>query len=99
MSLLIRTLNCHSRRPVPRATQSWCAGAREFHRTSAQRGAHSTSPPADRAQATQVPEFKLVLVGDGGVGKTTFVKRHMTGEFEKKYVGTPERHPYAAQQG
>ena len=35
-----------------------------------------------------VPEFKLILVGDGGVGKTTFVKRHLTGEFEKKYVGT-----------
>ena len=32
-------------------------------------------------------EFKLVLVGDGGVGKTTFVKRHKTGEFEKKYYG------------
>jgi GTP-binding nuclear protein Ran len=29
-----------------------------------------------------------VLVGDGGTGKTTFVKRHLTGEFEKKYVGT-----------
>lgn len=35
-----------------------------------------------------VPEFKLVLVGDGGVGKTTFVKRHLTGEFEKKYIAT-----------
>lgn len=35
-----------------------------------------------------IPEFKLILVGDGGVGKTTFVKRHLTGEFEKKYVGT-----------
>ena len=32
------------------------------------------------------PTFKLVLVGDGGVGKTTFVKRHLTGEFEKKYL-------------
>lgn len=32
-------------------------------------------------------EFKLVFVGDGGVGKTTFVKRHLTGEFEKKYIG------------
>jgi GTP-binding nuclear protein Ran len=32
--------------------------------------------------------FKLVLVGDGGVGKTTFVKRHLTGEFEKKYIAT-----------
>jgi len=28
-----------------------------------------------------------VLVGDGGTGKTTFVKRHLTGEFEKKYIG------------
>ena len=37
-----------------------------------------------------MPEFKLILVGDGGVGKTTFVKRHLTGEFEKKYVGQLE---------
>ena len=35
-----------------------------------------------------VPEFKLVLVGDGGVGKTTYVKRHLTGEFEKVYCPT-----------
>jgi len=25
--------------------------------------------------------FKLVMIGDGGVGKTTFAKRHLTGEF------------------
>jgi GTP-binding nuclear protein Ran len=37
--------------------------------------------------AGEVPQFKLILVGDGGVGKTTFVRRHMTGEFEKRYVG------------
>merc|ERR1711934_1206692 len=38
---------------------------------------------------------KLVLVGDGGVGKTTLVKRHLTGEFEKKYIPTlgVEVHP------
>lgn len=46
-------------------------------------------------QSSGIPNFKLVLVGDGGVGKTTFVKRHISGEFEKKYVATvgAEVHP------
>lgn len=47
------------------------------------------------AAEQDIPTFKCVLVGDGGTGKTTFVKRHMTGEFEKKYVATlgVEVHP------
>jgi GTP-binding nuclear protein Ran len=36
----------------------------------------------------QIPTVKCVLVGDGAVGKTTFVKRHISGEFEKKYEPT-----------
>eukprot|EP00478_Filoreta_tenera_P001717 GABV01001753.1.p2 GENE.GABV01001753.1~~GABV01001753.1.p2 ORF type:complete len:246 (-),score=97.06 GABV01001753.1:26-688(-) len=46
-------------------------------------------------QQQPAAQYKLILVGDGGVGKTTFVKRHRTGEFEKKYVPTlgVEVHP------
>lgn len=50
--------------------------------------------PQGNQQKVEV-EWKLVLVGDGGVGKTTLVKRHLTGEFEKKYIPTlgVEVHP------
>ncbi|KAL0327597.1 UNVERIFIED_CONTAM: GTP-binding nuclear protein Ran-A1 [Sesamum angustifolium] len=49
-------------------------------------------------QTVEYPSFKLVIVGDGGTApgwKTTFVKRHLTGEFEKKYEPTigVEVHP------
>ncbi|KAK4524425.1 hypothetical protein GAYE_SCF03G2326 [Galdieria yellowstonensis] len=48
-----------------------------------------------QTDGTNVPTFKIILVGDGGVGKTTFVKRHLSGEFEKKYIATVgvEVHP------
>ena len=36
----------------------------------------------------QQKRIKLVLIGDGGVGKTTFTKRHKTGHFVKQYVPT-----------
>eukprot|EP01129_Flabellula_baltica_P001913 TRINITY_DN11809_c0_g1_i1.p1 TRINITY_DN11809_c0_g1~~TRINITY_DN11809_c0_g1_i1.p1 ORF type:complete len:241 (-),score=70.25 TRINITY_DN11809_c0_g1_i1:78-731(-) len=49
----------------------------------------------EQQQQDQRPTWKLLLVGDGGVGKTTFVKRHRTGEFEKRYIATMgvEVHP------
>ncbi|KAL4679704.1 hypothetical protein H8959_009354 [Pygathrix nigripes] len=35
------------------------------------------------AQGEPQVQFKFLLVGDSGTGKTTFVKRHLTGELEK----------------
>lgn len=32
--------------------------------------------------------FKVCLIGDGGVGKTSLRKRNFSGEFEQKYVAT-----------
>jgi GTP-binding nuclear protein Ran len=51
---------------------------------SAEENPFATQP----ANMKPVAEFKLVLIGDGGVGKTTFVKRHVSGEFEKAYIGS-----------
>ena len=34
----------------------------------------------------QTTRFQILLLGDGGSGKTTFLKRHRTGEFETKYI-------------
>lgn len=44
----------------------------------------------------EMPTWKCVLVGDGGTGKTTFVKRHLTGKYGKKYIATQgvDVHPH-----
>jgi len=38
--------------------------------------------------SSSAPRFKLLVVGDAGVGKTAFINRHRTGEFEKRYIAT-----------
>ena len=40
-------------------------------------------------------KFKVIIVGDGNVGKTTYIKRLLTGEFTEKYIATlgVEVHP------
>jgi GTP-binding nuclear protein Ran len=35
-----------------------------------------------------VKTFKLIVLGDGGTGKTAFMTRHRTGEFQKSYHAT-----------
>lgn len=49
----------------------------------------------DDSVIDMIPTFKCVLVGDSGVGKTTFLKRHLTGEFQEQHVPTlgVEVHP------
>lgn len=43
----------------------------------------------------QIPSFKIILVGDAAVGKTSFIKKHLTGEFDRHYSPTQslEVHP------
>lgn len=59
-----------------------------------------TRAPCVQAEVTasdpNVPQFKLLLVGDGGVGKTTFVKRHLTvrnAEEPNNILRQRQRHP------
>jgi len=40
------------------------------------------------AEIQPMREYKIVIIGDAGVGKTTFITRHKTGEFVKKYEPT-----------
>ncbi|KAL2544724.1 GTP-binding nuclear protein [Forsythia ovata] len=63
--------------------------------TNNPRFTHIAPAALPNQQTVDYPSFKLVIVGDGGTGKTTFVKRHLTGEFEKKYEPTigVEVHP------
>jgi GTP-binding nuclear protein Ran len=44
---------------------------------------------------SQKRTFKIILVGDGGVGKTALIRRHQTGEFREDYIATMgvEVHP------
>lgn len=35
-----------------------------------------------------IKNYKICLIGDGGVGKTTFVQRHLNNIFDEKYIAT-----------
>ena len=37
---------------------------------------------------TGIIRKKIIIIGDAGVGKTTLITRHRTGEFERKYIAT-----------
>jgi len=50
--------------------------------------APSMNPGQAPSQVRVEAEWKIVLVGDGGVGKTTLVKRHLDGGFERRYIPT-----------
>jgi GTP-binding nuclear protein Ran len=44
--------------------------------------------PTVSSLSPTIPSYKICLIGDGGVGKTTFVKRLRNGEFQTKYFAT-----------
>lgn len=40
------------------------------------------------SKTSQDMRVKAVFIGDSGVGKTTYINRIITGDFEKKHIGT-----------
>ena len=77
----------------------WEPSGRELSSLSCHRGREGERPELCNtemsAQGKLQVQFKFVLVGNGGTGKTAFLKCHLTGEFEK-YVATlgVEVHPH-----
>jgi len=45
-------------------------------------------PASHGPHPSTAPTFKVVFLGDAATGKTTFLRRHHTGEFIKDYVAT-----------
>lgn len=67
-----------------------------FEKQPAQHGAQAASAAmsadADDQRKRLAPEafeFKLILVGDAAVGKSAWLNRHVTGQFQKRYLRTP----------
>ena len=44
--------------------------------------------PKQGLDPTNYPTIKILLVGEPGVGKTAFVTRQVTGQFQEQYVPT-----------
>lgn len=44
--------------------------------------------PVSISVPTEPLKFKVVLIGDGGTGKTTFIGRHLSGKFAQQYIPT-----------
>jgi small GTP-binding protein len=42
----------------------------------------------DRSQEREMPVYKVVVAGDGGVGKTSLIRRYATGKFQESRVMT-----------
>ena len=55
--------------------------------TAAINSSNCTSTPST-ANPAVVDKYKCLLVGDADVGKTVYVRRHVTGDFTKKYQAT-----------
>jgi hypothetical protein len=62
----------------------------------AQAASAAVSADADhqcKRVAPEAFEFKLILVGDVAVGKSAWLHRHVTGQFQKRYLRTPPPPP------
>lgn len=39
-------------------------------------------------------KFNIVVIGDKGCGKSTFIQKHLTSKFERKYLSTQDVNIY-----
>ena len=61
----------------------------EFEELQEAARANEAADGIPSALSSPVLTIKLALLGDGGVGKTTFVQRFRTSDFERRYRPTP----------
>jgi len=60
------------------------------HATATATAAATAASYTTQLNQQEIPEFKLILLGDGGVGKSSFISRFFKQSFERRYSPTTE---------
>ena len=89
IELQSRLLGAIERAHVKRNTNTIQA-ASLVHATATATAAATAASYTTQLNQQEIPEFKLILLGDGGVGKSSFISRFFKQSFERRYSPTTE---------